>query len=82
MPIRVDPSSIHGSGVFATRDLAASEPVGVYAGRRFEAGALPDIDADQELTYVFGLSDGSCIDGAVQGNATAHLNHSCVSAPA
>ncbi|MBW8827898.1 MAG: SET domain-containing protein-lysine N-methyltransferase, partial [Burkholderiales bacterium] len=29
------------------------------------------------LTYVFGLSDGTMIDGGEGGNATRHINHSC-----
>lgn len=32
---------------------------------------------DDTLTYLFGLSDGSVIDGADGGNATRHLNHAC-----
>jgi SET domain-containing protein len=28
--------------------------------------------------YLFGLSDGSVIDGAEGGNATRHINHACV----
>ena len=29
------------------------------------------------MTYVFGLSDGTVIDGSEGGNALRHLNHSC-----
>jgi uncharacterized protein len=32
---------------------------------------------ESDLTYLFGLSDGTVIDGAQGGNALRHLNHSC-----
>lgn len=78
MPIRIKQISVHGRGVFATRDIASGERVGVYAGRRHAPGASLLVDAGIEFTRVFALSDGSCIDGSVRGNVTAHLNHSCV----
>lgn len=77
MPIRIKQSSVHGRGVFATRDIAPGERVGVYAGRRHAPGEFPLVDAGIEFTQIFALSDGSCIDGSVRGNVTAHLNHSC-----
>jgi len=33
---------------------------------------------NDQLTYPFGLSDGSIIDDAEGGNATRHINHACV----
>lgn len=35
------------------------------------------VDWDGHLTYLFGLSDGTVIDGAQGGNELRHLNHSC-----
>lgn len=35
------------------------------------------MDWDDALTYLFGLSDGTVIDGSEGGNATRHLNHAC-----
>ncbi len=35
------------------------------------------MDWDGQLTYLFGLSDGSVIDGGQGGNETRHLNHAC-----
>ncbi|HEY9064610.1 MAG TPA: SET domain-containing protein-lysine N-methyltransferase [Burkholderiaceae bacterium] len=75
--IRIGRSSVHGEGVFATRDLAEGERIGVYEGRRYSAREVRRRDWDHGLTYVFGLSDGSVIDAATGGNATRHLNHSC-----
>ena len=77
MIVEVRTSDIHGRGVFAARDIAAGEQIGVYAGRRYGPGTHLECDNDNELTYVFALSDGCSIDGAQGGNATAHLNHSC-----
>ena len=34
-------------------------------------------DWESHLTYLFGLSDGTVIDGAQGGNALRYLNHSC-----
>ena len=33
---------------------------------------------DDQLTYLFGLSARSFIDGAQGGNATLHINHACM----
>lgn len=63
-------------GVFATRALRAGEEIGRYAGRRYAPDDVHD-ERDDRLTYLFGLSDGSMIDGAQGGKATRHLNHAC-----
>lgn len=74
--VEVRQSEIHGQGVFALRALRAGEEVGHYTGRRY---ALDETDPawDGNLTYLFGLSDGTVIDGAQGGNATRHINHAC-----
>ena len=74
--VEVRRSEIHGQGVFALRDFRVGEEIGLYAGRRYG----PDdyhVGWDDKLTYLFGLSDGSVIDGAQGGNATRHVNHAC-----
>jgi SET domain-containing protein len=76
-PIEVRNSGIHGQGVFATADIAPGAAIGHYAGRRYSPEQVAARDWDAALTYLFGLSDGSVIDGASGGNATRHLNHSC-----
>ena len=72
----VQPSTIHGRGVFALADLEAGQNVGRYAGRRYPAGAIRP-DWDGKVTYLFLLSDGTLIDGARGGNLTRHINHAC-----
>lgn len=73
--ILVRASGVHGLGAFAARALRRGQRIGSYAGRRIPAGA--EQDWNPALTYLFGLSDGSMIDGGAGGNATRHLNHSC-----
>lgn len=75
--VEVRRSGVHGHGVFARRTLQAGEQIGRYAGRRYAPDHVEDAWNDR-LTYLFGLSDGSMIDGAQGGNATRHLNHACV----
>ena len=75
-PCEVQPSTIHGQGVFAIADLKAGQNVGRYAGRRYPAGATRP-DWDGKVTYLFLLSDGTLIDGARGGNLTRHINHAC-----
>jgi SET domain-containing protein len=75
--LEVRHSSVHGYGVFAARELPSGTLVGVYAGRRYTAHEARAMAWDDGLTYLFGLSDGTLIDGAQGGNATRHLNHAC-----
>lgn len=77
MPVDVRASEIHGQGLFAARPLPANTPLGSYAGRRLSPEEIEAMDWDPAITYLFGLSDGTVIDGAVGGNALRHLNHSC-----
>jgi len=74
--VEVRRSGVHGHGVFATRARGAGEEIGRYTGRRYAPDDVHDA-WDDRLTYLFGLSDGSMIDGAQGGNATRHLNHAC-----
>jgi SET domain-containing protein len=75
--IRVRCSAIHGLGVFAARPLPAGSRLGTYEGRRLSAAEVDAGHWDSRLTYLFGLSDGTTINGAQGGNGLRHLNHSC-----
>jgi SET domain-containing protein len=77
LPIEVRESAIHGKGAFAKVALRRGTRIGRYEGRRYSAEEAAERDWDQALTFVFGLSDGSVIDGSQGGNATRHINHSC-----
>ena len=74
--VEVRRSEIHGQGVFALRDWRSGEEIGPYSGRRHAPGEA-HAGWDDRLTYLFGLSDGSVIDGAQGGNAARHINHAC-----
>lgn len=74
--VEVGRSEIHGHGVFALRGWRVGDEIGLYAGRRYGPDESP-AEWDDQLTYLFGLSDGSVIDGAQGGNATRHINHAC-----
>jgi SET domain-containing protein len=74
--VEIRQSGVHGHGVFAVRALRTRQKIGTYTGRRY-APDQAHASWDQQLTYLFGLSDGSMIDGAQGGNATRHINHSC-----
>lgn len=75
--IRVAASGVHGLGAFATRDLPSEALLGLYEGRRYTPEQVAQKHWDQQLTYLFQLSNLEMIDGAKGGNATRHLNHSC-----
>jgi hypothetical protein len=76
-PIAVRNSPVHGRGVFARRALAPCSFIGHYAGRRHGEAAAREREWNDRVTYLFGLSDGTLIDGADGGNATRYLNHCC-----
>lgn len=75
--LRVSPSGVHGLGAFATRDLPARALLGLYEGRRYTAEQVAARQWNDQLTYLFKLSNEELIDGGKGGNATRHLNHSC-----
>ena len=78
--VEVRLSPVHGRGVYTLRRLPRGTCIGLYEGRRYTAPALLEVDwhaRHEGLTYLFGLSDGTTIDGAEGGNATRFINHSC-----
>jgi uncharacterized protein len=75
--IRVAPSGVHGLGAFATRAMPAFALLGLYEGRRYSQQEVAAKAWDDQLTYLFMLSNHETIDGAKGGNGTRHLNHSC-----
>ena len=50
-PIEVRNSSVHGSGVFATRAIKKGERIIEYLGERVFIDAMRDIASGEELTY-------------------------------
>lgn len=79
--IKVRSSSMHGSGVFAARNIAPGERIVEYRGQRIDWDeALRRADArggPLNHTFFFTLGDGRVIDGGARGNAARFINHSC-----
>ena len=76
--LEVRGSSICGRGCFALVRFPARKKVALYAGelirgsRRIEARL-----GEQDAIKIIRLCDDLAIDGAVGGDATAYINHSC-----
>ena len=79
--ITVRTSPVHGRGVFALADLPTGTLLLEYKGLRLswkEAQRIHEKSgAEDGHTFLFGLDDGSVIDGARGGNSARWLNHSC-----
>ena len=71
-------STIHGTGVFAARDIAAEEEIIEYAGRRITpAQADAEYPDDDGHTFLYVLNEHWLIDAGVDGNDARWINHSC-----
>jgi len=73
-------STIHGNGVFATRDIPAGVRLIEYRGRLIthaQALRIYGGTADSGHTFLFTLNDRYVIDGNVGGNVARWINHSC-----
>lgn len=73
-------SKIHGSGVFAARNLPANLELLEYKGRRLTHAEADEIYGDSVETghtFLFTLNDEYIIDANVNGNDARFINHSC-----
>ncbi len=78
--IEVRESSIHHKGVFAKKYIPKNTIIIEYIGEKiptFEAEKREFENNKKGLTYIFILNDDHCIDGAVGGNESKYINHSC-----
>lgn len=79
--IVVRDSRIQGKGVFAIQFIPAGTRIMEYLGERIthkEADRRYDDDnMDRHHTFLFAVDDNTVIDGAVGGNDTQYINHSC-----
>lgn len=80
-PFEVRKSTIHGRGVFATRDIPKGERLIEYKGERLtwqQAERRYPIDPVPYHTFLFEIGNGDmCIDGARKGTNAKWINHSC-----
>lgn len=74
-------SKIQGRGAFATRRIRAGARIVEYTGEvisQDEANRRYDDDTmGRHHTFLFALDDDRVIDGAVGGNDSRYINHSC-----
>lgn len=74
MLVEVRQSPIHGRGCFATRNIAARTRILEYTGRHINLKEANERYWERPTTYLFGLSDGTVIDGL---GIASFVNHSC-----
>ena len=74
-------SGIQGKGAFALRAIAKGERLIEYAGQRVTqaeaARRYDDTSMRRHHTFLFTISDRTCIDGNRDGNDARYFNHSC-----
>ena len=79
--VQVQESTVHGRGVFASRDLGVGSQIIEYKGEIIdwkEAQRRHPHDPSQpNHTFYFHLDDSTVIDGRVKGNDARWINHSC-----
>lgn len=77
----VKQSNLHGTGVFALRDIPAGTRIIEYGGRRItpeQADEMHPVNPDDPFhTFFFAISSGKVIDGGNRGNDARWINHSC-----
>jgi uncharacterized protein len=72
--VEVRESAIHGRGCFATERISAKVRVLEYTGRRISEREANERYWNRPNLYLFGLRDGTIIDGL---GIAALVNHSC-----
>jgi len=70
-------SPIHGTGVFASRDISEGEEILYYEGRLVTHDEADEGAEDDGHTFLFTLNDLWVIDGGAGGNEARWINHSC-----
>jgi uncharacterized protein len=74
MGLIVKSSDIHAAGVYATSAFKKGTHIVEYTGAPITQEHADEIYQDREETYLFGLDDGSLIDGH---GVAMFINHSC-----
>ena len=71
-------SPVHGRGVFADEPIAAGTVILEYLGERIGPDEARRREAATPgLTYILWYDDETFLDGAVGGNESRFINHSC-----
>jgi SET domain-containing protein len=78
---RLRRSPVHGSGLFATRNIPKGAHVIEYVGERISHAEADRRHADKDPndghTFLFTIDSKTVIDAAVGGNDSRFINHSC-----
>lgn len=76
--IRVDRSSIEGTGVFAKQQIPKGTRIVEYTGERVPMEQLYRVvEAGASRVYTLALDQTTAIDGTRNGNEARFFNHSC-----
>ena len=76
--LEVKKSNIYGRGCFARKHFPARKKIALYAGELIKGRRrIAERQNRQDAIKVITLGEDTAIDGAVGGNATAYINHSC-----
>ena len=75
--LEVKESYIHRFGCFAKRRIKKGTIIGEYLGKIIPESQSNIYDADDELTYLFDLENGSVIDATNYEFPLKYANHSC-----
>ncbi len=79
--IEVRNSRIQGRGVFAKRRIRKGQRIIEYVGERIDPEEVDrrydDHSMDRHHTFLFEVDEYTTIDGAVGGNESRYINHSC-----
>lgn len=75
----VKPSSIHGKGVFAIKQIPKGTRLYEYKGLKVRRDDLPNdyVTGLTSMVYVMSLDDDFVIDAEREGNDARFINHSC-----
>lgn len=80
--LTVKKSNIYGKGCFALAHFPARKKIATYAGelvtgeRKIEA-RLRRLARESKAIKIIRIDEDTAVDGAVGGDATAFINHSC-----
>ena len=76
--LTVKKSNIYGKGCFASAHFPARKKIADYEGELLRGSRKIQARLrKQEAIKIIQLNEETAIDGAVGGNATAFINHSC-----
>lgn len=76
--LEVRKSSIYGKGCFALVSFPSRKKIASFAGELLRGKRLIERRLEaQRAPKIISLTDNLAIDGAVGGNETAYINHSC-----